>query len=187
VHRLLLPRFGTPLANVAAPNDLRRAHLPALRALAAAASVAAEEAADEAVLASPGIRRPVVHAGFHAIPSLPPLHLHVISSDFDSPAVKTKKHVASFLPHGGFFLPLSEVIALLREAPDDGGGGGGGGGLGINRAVAEEKLKEDPETCPRCGRELDEIAGSGRGGSFSLPAFLAHVRRCEPEEEAPVR
>uniref|UniRef100_A0A8C3UJ45 Aprataxin n=1 Tax=Catharus ustulatus TaxID=91951 RepID=A0A8C3UJ45_CATUS len=34
--------------------------------------------------------------GYHAIPSMSQLHLHVISQDFDSPALKTKKHWNSF-------------------------------------------------------------------------------------------
>jgi hypothetical protein len=31
--------------------------------------------------------------GYHAMPSLTPLHLHIISSDFDSVCIKNKKHV----------------------------------------------------------------------------------------------
>jgi hypothetical protein len=34
--------------------------------------------------------------GFHAVPSMKPLHLHVISQDFISPWLKHKKHWASF-------------------------------------------------------------------------------------------
>lgn len=34
--------------------------------------------------------------GYHAIPSMQHLHLHVISKDFDSSALKTKKHWNSF-------------------------------------------------------------------------------------------
>ncbi|KAJ7396740.1 Aprataxin [Pitangus sulphuratus] len=34
--------------------------------------------------------------GYHAIPSMSQLHLHVISQDFDSRALKTKKHWNSF-------------------------------------------------------------------------------------------
>jgi len=34
--------------------------------------------------------------GFHALPSLPMLHLHLISMDLDSPCLKTKKHYNSF-------------------------------------------------------------------------------------------
>lgn len=34
--------------------------------------------------------------GYHAIPSLQPLHIHIISQDFDSPALKKKQHWNSF-------------------------------------------------------------------------------------------
>uniref|UniRef100_A0A7M4FYX2 Aprataxin n=1 Tax=Crocodylus porosus TaxID=8502 RepID=A0A7M4FYX2_CROPO len=34
--------------------------------------------------------------GYHAIPSMSHIHLHVISQDFDSPCLKTKKHWNSF-------------------------------------------------------------------------------------------
>lgn len=34
--------------------------------------------------------------GFHAEPSMQQLHLHVISTDFDSTFLKTKKHWNSF-------------------------------------------------------------------------------------------
>lgn len=34
--------------------------------------------------------------GYHAIPSMSQLHLHMISQDFDSPCLKTKRHWNSF-------------------------------------------------------------------------------------------
>jgi aprataxin len=75
-----------------------------------------------------------VHAGFHAVPSmeyahmLPSgmriliksrhIHLHVISSDLTSQALKTKKHYNSFHPKLGFFLPLDKVISWLDAVPE---------------------------------------------------------------------
>lgn len=52
-------------------------------------------------------------AGFHAIPSLNPLHLHFISQDFDSPFLKNKKHYLSF--NTPFFLSLDYVIRQIEE------------------------------------------------------------------------
>lgn len=46
--------------------------------------------------------------GFHAEPSLPPLHLHVISDDMDSVYLKNKKHWNSFTTD--FFLDLKSVL-----------------------------------------------------------------------------
>jgi len=37
------------------------------------------------------------------------LHLHVISSDLTTEALKTKRHYNSFSPRVGFFVPLAEV------------------------------------------------------------------------------
>ncbi|KAI0283101.1 hypothetical protein BGY98DRAFT_1094043 [Russula aff. rugulosa BPL654] len=53
--------------------------------------------------------------GFHAIPSMEHLHLHVISSDLISPSLKTKRHYNTFNPRTGFFLPLADVCASLDD------------------------------------------------------------------------
>jgi aprataxin len=49
-----------------------------------AAWAAAQRAADPSL--------PPFRLGFHSAPSMRALHLHVISSDFDSPCLKNKKH-----------------------------------------------------------------------------------------------
>nr|XP_025966952.1 aprataxin isoform X2 [Dromaius novaehollandiae] len=51
--------------------------------------------------------------GYHAIPSMSQLHLHVISQDFDSPAMKTKKHWNSFTTE--YFLNSEDVIEMVRS------------------------------------------------------------------------
>ena len=51
--------------------------------------------------------------GFHTVASMNQLHLHVISEDFNSPCVKTKKHWNSFTTP--FFLHSSRVIYMLKE------------------------------------------------------------------------
>ncbi|KZS99263.1 hypothetical protein SISNIDRAFT_448138 [Sistotremastrum niveocremeum HHB9708] len=51
-----------------------------------------------------------VWMGFHAVPSLEHLHLHVISSDLCAPALKNKKHYNSFHSKLGFFLHLNDVL-----------------------------------------------------------------------------
>ncbi|EZA58953.1 hypothetical protein DMN91_011038 [Ooceraea biroi] len=52
--------------------------------------------------------------GYHAMPSMQRLHLHVISTDFNSPCLKTKYHWNSFTTP--FFLHSSDVCRQLREA-----------------------------------------------------------------------
>lgn len=52
--------------------------------------------------------------GYHAQPSMQRLHLHCISSDFDSPALRTRHHWNSFnTPH---FVPMDEVHRQVAEA-----------------------------------------------------------------------
>ncbi|XP_044274865.1 aprataxin isoform X3 [Varanus komodoensis] len=51
--------------------------------------------------------------GYHAIPSMSHLHLHVISQDFDSKWFKTKKHWNSFTTE--YFLDSKDVIAMVKK------------------------------------------------------------------------
>ncbi|PNJ81886.1 APTX isoform 5 [Pongo abelii] len=52
--------------------------------------------------------------GYHAIPSMSHVHLHVISQDFDSPCLKNKKHWNSF--NTEYFLESQAVIEMVQEA-----------------------------------------------------------------------
>jgi len=51
--------------------------------------------------------------GFHAIPSMKQVHMHVISEDFDSPHLKTKRHWNSFTTD--FFVPADDFIKRLER------------------------------------------------------------------------
>nr|XP_033331958.1 aprataxin [Megalopta genalis]XP_033331959.1 aprataxin [Megalopta genalis] len=51
--------------------------------------------------------------GYHAVPSMQRLHLHVISTDFNSPCLKTKYHWNSFTTP--FFLHSEDICNQLRE------------------------------------------------------------------------
>jgi len=59
-----------------------------------------------------GVDSSEVKAGFHAVPSMTRLHLHVISQDFDSPCLKNKKHWNSFTTE--FFLSHQDVVSQLE-------------------------------------------------------------------------
>lgn len=52
-----------------------------------------------------GESQTIFKIGFHALPSMRRLHLHVISDDFFSPYLKTKLHWNSFHTH--FFYSLT--------------------------------------------------------------------------------
>ncbi|XP_004343458.2 aprataxin [Capsaspora owczarzaki ATCC 30864] len=51
--------------------------------------------------------------GFHAVPSMRLLHLHVISQDFDSAHLKNKKHWNSFTT--AFFVDYDKVVQQLQN------------------------------------------------------------------------
>merc|ERR1719427_952335 len=51
--------------------------------------------------------------GFHAVPSMNLLHLHVVSTDFDSPCLKNKRHWNSFTSE--FFIRASKVLRMLEK------------------------------------------------------------------------
>lgn len=98
--------------------------------------------------------------GFHAIPSMEHLHLHVISSDLISPSLKTKRHYNTFSPRTGFFLPLADVRAWLDDEHQ------------LAKMVAsltpekhEPRLK-DALVCFRCGETMK-----------NMPALKNHIQR----------
>ena len=110
---------------------------------------------------------PTFLLGFHSVPSMRQLHMHVVSTDFDSPALKHKKHWNSFTTP--FFLPLPEVEAALAA--------GGAGRVVVDVEAAEELLKGEMR-CYKCGERMQNMptltrhlgqgceaaAGAGAGG-----------------------
>ncbi|KAK3764136.1 hypothetical protein RRG08_039305 [Elysia crispata] len=50
--------------------------------------------------------------GYHAVPSMSHLHMHVISQDFNSPCLKTKKHWNSFTTE--YFVDSKDVIQQIK-------------------------------------------------------------------------
>nr|XP_056704543.1 aprataxin [Euleptes europaea] len=51
--------------------------------------------------------------GYHAIPSMSHLHLHIISQEFDSPWLKNKKHWNSFTTE--YFIDSQDVIGMIKK------------------------------------------------------------------------
>ncbi|RNA08194.1 aprataxin isoform X2 [Brachionus plicatilis] len=54
--------------------------------------------------------------GFHSIQSMQPLHMHIISKDFDSDCLKNKKHWNSF--NTKYFINLDDLIECLKNEKD---------------------------------------------------------------------
>ncbi|KAI6058318.1 Aprataxin isoform X1 [Aix galericulata] len=94
--------------------------------------------------------------GYHAIPSMSHLHLHVISQDFDSAALKTKKHWNSFTTE--YFLNSQDVIEMVRSK-----------GKVTVKDHASELLKL-PLRCHICKQQLSTI-----------PQLKEHLRKHWPK------
>ena len=62
-------------------------------------------------LATPGRER--MRIGFHAIPSMNQVHLHVISDDYNSPSLKNKKHWNSFTT--SFFISPTTLLDRMAS------------------------------------------------------------------------
>ncbi|KAI0079891.1 HIT-like protein [Panus rudis PR-1116 ss-1] len=58
-----------------------------------------------------------IWTGFHAVPSMEHLHLHVLSADLCSVSMKHKKHYNSFHPKLGFFQDIDEVLSWFDAEP----------------------------------------------------------------------
>ncbi|XP_033976301.1 aprataxin isoform X1 [Trematomus bernacchii] len=81
--------------------------------------------------------------GYHAIPSMSHVHLHVISQDFDSPSLKNKKHWNSFTTD--YFMDSQDVIQMLETD----------GKVTIKEGTSE--LLKLPLRCHICPKELPTI------------------------------
>ncbi|CBZ23969.1 conserved hypothetical protein [Leishmania mexicana MHOM/GT/2001/U1103] len=100
-------------------------------------------------------------AGFHALPSLPMLHLHVLSTDLDSPCLKSKKHYNSFATF--FFLTSDRVLEDLERH----------GRVTLNQDVARlRQMEEQDMKCLWCGTALPNV-----------PAMKSHIQSC-PQNKA---
>ena len=178
VHLLVMPRAGSGgpptlrrLARIIDAGQLprgceeRRRLAAELVELETAALAAWQAHGANAEGVPPGTKP---RLGFHALPSLLPLHLHVVSPDFNSPALKTRKHAVSF-SHPSYFLPLDAVLASVREdAP------AGTDVLAPGAAERAASALKEPLTCPHCGAQSSTVP--------ALKAHLAESAACPPRK-----
>lgn len=163
-HALVLARD----ARLLGPEDLRAEHLPLLRHMrdvglrwaqqVSSPAGAGRAASGGALPPQPGgqLPPPDFRLGFHSCPSLPQLHLHVVSQDFDSPHLKRKTHYTSFTTD--FFLSLDDAVAALSGAE---------GRLLPEVLRPRKALLGGPLRCLRCGSVL-----------ANMPALKAHLTDC---------
>lgn len=93
--------------------------------------------------------------GFHAIPSLAPLHLHLISTDFSAPALKKPIHWNSFVTE--FFLDPESVYEELYNEEI----------VYIDKKYYKKLKNTDPMTCPKCKRR------------FKIGRIKSHWKSCK--------
>jgi aprataxin len=137
LHLLLLSK---PLATVAGVAELRAAHAGELNQLHSLGKQICES-----LEGSPDITLPL-RMGYHALPSLEPLHLHIISSDMDSASLKTKKHWNSFTT--SFFLSTSLIERHIAEH-----------GRVVIDFLECQSLEKGPMHCLHCGAPLSNMPG----------------------------
>lgn len=113
---------------------------------------AGEDLAEKITTKNPEVK---FRFGFHAIPSMGHLHMHVISQDFDSQSLRNKKHWNSFTTE--FFLDADVVIERLKSD----------GHLSIDTKHFEALLKQDL-SCPLC-----------KTVCANLPKMKEHFKRCQ--------
>ncbi|KAM9434059.1 aprataxin isoform 2-T3 [Clarias gariepinus] len=99
-HWLVLP--WSSISNLKA---LRSEHVELLRHM--------ERVGERTARRCPGSGTLRFRLGYHAIPSMSHVHLHVISQDFDSPCLKNKKHWNSFTTE--YFIESQDVIGMLER------------------------------------------------------------------------
>ena len=180
VHLLVLAR---DVALQAGPSALRHEHASLLERMASAGRAAAAkeiETLDAREGQSGGggggggggdaISRRTFRLGFHAVPSMSQLHLHVVSQDLRGDGMKHRKHWNSFATD--FFRDVDDVIRELRALfdPDDDNINisDNNQGLGWDEEEAESSLAMGALQCHKCGD----------GPHKTMPKLFEHVARC---------
>ncbi|XP_030584887.1 aprataxin isoform X3 [Archocentrus centrarchus] len=102
-----------------------------------------QEVADQMIQQCPDSSSVPFRTGYHAIPSMSHVHLHVISQDFDSPCLKNKKHWNSFTTD--YFIESMDVVQMLET----------NGKVAVKEGASE--LLKLPLRCHMCHKELPTI------------------------------
>lgn len=131
-HYLVLPR-----ADISNFKSLDISHLHLLKHMLKCG----QELVDRLKTKQPLLR---FRCGYHAVPSMIRLHMHVISQDFESRWLKTKKHWNSFTSE--FFIDAEEILRILEKD----------GKVELDKAKYELILKR-PLKCHVCHEDLQNI------------------------------
>ncbi|CAI9578762.1 unnamed protein product [Staurois parvus] len=93
-----------PWQSISSLKALRSEHLELLQHM--------YEVGENVIQEHSSLSRAKFRLGYHVIPSMSHIHLHVISQDFDSDCLKTKKHWNSFTTE--YFLDSEDVIDMIK-------------------------------------------------------------------------
>ncbi|XP_060943921.1 aprataxin isoform X3 [Limanda limanda] len=102
-----------------------------------------QQVAEQMVQQCPDSSSLSFRTGYHVIPSMSHVHLHVISQDFDSPCLKNKKHWNSFTTD--YFIESQDVVEMLET----------NGRVTVKEGSSE--LLKLPLRCHVCRKELSTI------------------------------
>ncbi|OCF32775.1 aprataxin [Kwoniella heveanensis BCC8398] len=105
-----------------------------------------------------------IDVGFHAIPSMKHIHLHVISDDRIGSGLKKKHHHNSFRPDLGFFVPIMEVQRWIEDDSNM--------QERVDALSGAERLLHTPLTCHKC----DEFMAN-------MPKLKTHLEKHFKEEK----
>ncbi|KAG8518431.1 Aprataxin, partial [Galemys pyrenaicus] len=136
-----------PWASISSLKAVTREHLELLKHM--------HNVGEKVIADSPASSKLRFRLGYHAIPSMSHVHLHVISQDFDSPCLKNKKHWNSF--NTDYFLESQAVIEMVQET-----------GRVTVRDGTPELLK-----LPLCCHECQQLLPS-------IPQLKEHLRKHWP-------
>ena len=173
VHLLVIPRRTFLASNGIddlCPDDLskveqmhrladRIASSPAMAAALSSSSRSSSSSSSSSSSVRTGMR---LLQGYHANPSLRPLHLHLVSDDFRSDCIKTKKHWLSFTTD--FFVAPSQVEALLRDRDRAAAPSVPLGDKALGTEEDREAHLNGPLRCHVCATQLK-----------NMPALKAHL------------
>ena len=153
-HWLVIAR-GEDFGSMPSPLiNLRKHHIPLLKHMRSVAY---------GVMSRTSVPKTDFAIGFHRLPSMRQLHLHVISKDYDSLYLKTSKHWNSFTPD--FFVPMSSLLQALENSQE------GEEVFTLHESLLSESdadrvLKQDM-VCFKCGIVLKNI-----------PSLKSHQKSC---------
>ncbi|ONL96967.1 Transcription factor bHLH140 [Zea mays] len=126
--------------------DVKKEHLPLLRRMHSAGVKWAHKFLEEDAALE-------FRLGYHSVPSMRQLHLHIISQDFNSASLKNKKHWNSFTT--SFFRDSVDVIEEIEQN-------------GSTTTSSDEKVLAMELRCHRC-----------RSAHPNIPKLKSHIAICK--------